>query len=91
MKTAVLQYLMIKTFTLQAMPQLTDRSKLPSILDPVIRDTMDLKHLYQVHWVEALWSKFWCLMINLKFMLTLYRLQQWLYCACKQNQVIGHS
>ncbi|MBA0807018.1 hypothetical protein Gohar_022849 [Gossypium harknessii] len=30
-----------------AMPQLTDRSKLPSIVDPVIRDTMDLKHLYQ--------------------------------------------
>lgn len=33
---------------MQAMPQLTDRSKLPSIVDPVIRDTMDLKHLYQV-------------------------------------------
>lgn len=32
----------------QAMPQLTDRSKLPNIVDPVIRDTMDLKHLYQV-------------------------------------------
>lgn len=30
------------------MPQLTDRSKLPNIVDPVIRDTMDLKHLYQV-------------------------------------------
>ncbi|TXG66204.1 hypothetical protein EZV62_007479 [Acer yangbiense] len=27
-----------------AMPQLTDRSKLPNIVDPVIRDTMDLKH-----------------------------------------------
>lgn len=57
MKTPVLQYLMVKTFTLQAMPQLTDRSKLPSILDPVIRDTMDLKHLYQVRWVEALLSQ----------------------------------
>lgn len=32
----------------QAMPQLTDRSKLPNIVDPVIRYTMDLKHLYQV-------------------------------------------
>ncbi|CAH2061061.1 unnamed protein product [Thlaspi arvense] len=31
-----------------AMPQLTDRSKLPKIVDPVIKDTMDLKHLYQV-------------------------------------------
>ena len=36
----------------QAMPQLTDRSKLPNIVDPVIRDTMDPKHLYQV----LLWS-----------------------------------
>lgn len=34
--------------TLQAMPQLTDRSKLPKIVDPVIKDTMDHKHLYQV-------------------------------------------
>lgn len=33
---------------LQAMPQLTDRSKLPNIVDPVIKDAMDLKHLYQV-------------------------------------------
>ncbi|OMO66297.1 NB-ARC domain-containing protein [Corchorus olitorius] len=38
----------------QAMPQLTDRSKLPSIVDPVIRDTMDLKHLYQVAAVAVL-------------------------------------
>uniref|UniRef100_A0A804UFG2 Uncharacterized protein n=1 Tax=Zea mays TaxID=4577 RepID=A0A804UFG2_MAIZE len=30
-----------------AMPQLTDRTKLPNIVDPVIRDTMDPKHLYQ--------------------------------------------
>ena len=30
------------------MPQLTDRSKLPNIIDPVIKDTMDPKHLYQV-------------------------------------------
>lgn len=30
------------------MPQLTDRSKLPNIVDPVIQNTMDLKHLYQV-------------------------------------------
>ena len=33
---------------MQAMPQLTDISKLPNIVDPVIRDTMDMKHLYQV-------------------------------------------
>lgn len=37
-----------------AMPQLTDRSKLPSVIDPVIRDTMDLKHLYQVAAVAVL-------------------------------------
>ncbi|KAD6118750.1 hypothetical protein E3N88_10021 [Mikania micrantha] len=37
-----------------AMPQLTDRSKLPDIVDPVIRDTMDLKHLYQVAAVAVL-------------------------------------
>ncbi|KAE9600546.1 hypothetical protein Lal_00046257 [Lupinus albus] len=37
-----------------AMPQLTDRSKLPSILDPAIRNTMDLKHLYQVAAVAVL-------------------------------------
>ncbi|XP_023633739.1 probable receptor-like protein kinase At1g80640 isoform X3 [Capsella rubella] len=30
-----------------AMPQLTDRSKLPKIVDPVLKDTMDHKHLYQ--------------------------------------------
>lgn len=33
---------------MQAIPQLSDRSKLPKIVDPAIRDTMDLKHLYQV-------------------------------------------
>ncbi|KAK3021824.1 hypothetical protein RJ639_047179 [Escallonia herrerae] len=37
-----------------AMPQLTDRSKLPTIVDPVIRDAMDLKHLYQVAAVAVL-------------------------------------
>ncbi|KAK0604894.1 hypothetical protein LWI29_020630 [Acer saccharum] len=37
-----------------AMPQLTDRSKLPNIVDPVIRDTMDLKQLYQVAVVAVL-------------------------------------
>ncbi|KAF7139641.1 hypothetical protein RHSIM_Rhsim07G0162200 [Rhododendron simsii] len=37
-----------------AMPQITDRSKLPSIVDPVIRNTMDLKHLYQVAAVAVL-------------------------------------
>ncbi|KAH7659986.1 Non-specific serine/threonine protein kinase protein [Dioscorea alata] len=37
-----------------AMPQLTDRSKLPNIVDPAIRDTMDMKHLYQVAAVAVL-------------------------------------
>nr|CAD1831917.1 unnamed protein product [Ananas comosus var. bracteatus] len=37
-----------------AMPQLTDRSKLPNIVDPVIRNKMDLKHLYQVAAVAVL-------------------------------------
>ncbi|KAF3450940.1 hypothetical protein FNV43_RR07029 [Rhamnella rubrinervis] len=37
-----------------AMPQLTDRSRLPNIVDPVIKDTMDLKHLYQVAAVAVL-------------------------------------
>ncbi|XP_068647891.1 probable receptor-like protein kinase At1g80640 [Aristolochia californica] len=37
-----------------AMPQLTDRSKLPNIVDPVIKDTMNLKHLYQVAAVAVL-------------------------------------
>ncbi|KAK3134214.1 hypothetical protein QOZ80_6AG0546410 [Eleusine coracana subsp. coracana] len=37
-----------------AMPQLTDRSKLPNIIDPVIRDMMDPKHLYQVAAVAVL-------------------------------------
>ncbi|KAI6681313.1 hypothetical protein NL676_035194 [Syzygium grande] len=37
-----------------AMPQLTDRSKLPNIVDPVIKDTMDMKHLYQVAAVAVL-------------------------------------
>ncbi|KAK6912538.1 Serine-threonine/tyrosine-protein kinase, catalytic domain [Dillenia turbinata] len=37
-----------------AMPQLTDRSKLPNIVDPAIKDIMDLKHLYQVAAVAVL-------------------------------------
>ncbi|KAH1066568.1 hypothetical protein J1N35_031555 [Gossypium stocksii] len=36
------------------MPQLTDRLKLPKLVDPVIKDTMDLKHLYQVAAVAVL-------------------------------------
>ncbi|KAF9688906.1 hypothetical protein SADUNF_Sadunf01G0036500 [Salix dunnii] len=39
---------------LVAMPQLTDRSTLPKIVDPVIKHTMDLKHLYQVAAVAVL-------------------------------------
>ncbi|KAH1212715.1 putative receptor-like protein kinase [Glycine max] len=37
-----------------AMPLLTDRSKLPNIVDPVIKNTMDPKHLYQVAAVAVL-------------------------------------
>ncbi|KAG7554871.1 Protein kinase domain [Arabidopsis suecica] len=37
-----------------AMPYLTDRTKLPSVIDPAIKDTMDLKHLYQVAAVAVL-------------------------------------
>ncbi|KAL0429749.1 UNVERIFIED_CONTAM: putative receptor-like protein kinase [Sesamum radiatum] len=37
-----------------ASPQLTDRSKLPNIVDPAIRNTMDLKHLYQVAAIAVL-------------------------------------
>ncbi|KAK0601422.1 hypothetical protein LWI29_024184 [Acer saccharum] len=43
-----------KSIVTWAMPQLTDRSKLPNIVDPVIRDTMDLKQLYQVAAVAVL-------------------------------------
>ncbi|KAE8688211.1 putative receptor-like protein kinase [Hibiscus syriacus] len=39
---------------IQVMPQLTDRLKLPNIVDPVIKDTMDLKHLYQVAAIAVL-------------------------------------
>ncbi|KAJ8755422.1 hypothetical protein K2173_019220 [Erythroxylum novogranatense] len=37
-----------------ALPQLTDRPKLPAIIDPAIKETMDLKHLYQVAAVAIL-------------------------------------
>ncbi|XP_023536800.1 probable receptor-like protein kinase At1g80640 [Cucurbita pepo subsp. pepo] len=37
-----------------AMPHLTDRSKLPDIVDPVIKNTMDPKHLFQVAAVAVL-------------------------------------
>ncbi|KAL3618379.1 hypothetical protein CASFOL_038700 [Castilleja foliolosa] len=37
-----------------ATPLLTDRSKLPIIVDQSIRDTMDLKHLYQVAAIAVL-------------------------------------
>ncbi|XP_051137046.1 probable receptor-like protein kinase At1g80640 isoform X2 [Andrographis paniculata] len=37
-----------------AMPQLTDRKKLPNIVDPVIRNCMDLNHLFQVAAVALL-------------------------------------
>ncbi|XP_030492288.2 probable receptor-like protein kinase At1g80640 isoform X3 [Cannabis sativa] len=38
----------------RAMPQLTDRTRLPNVVDPAIKDTMDLKHLYQVAAVAVL-------------------------------------
>ncbi|KAG0503460.1 hypothetical protein HPP92_003532 [Vanilla planifolia] len=37
-----------------AMPQLTNRSKLPCLVDPVIKDTMEPKHLYQVAAIAVL-------------------------------------
>ncbi|KAK4785795.1 hypothetical protein SAY86_002484 [Trapa natans] len=37
-----------------ALPQLTDRSKLPDILDPFIEEKVDMKHLYQVAAVALL-------------------------------------
>ncbi|XP_058203362.1 probable receptor-like protein kinase At1g80640 isoform X1 [Rhododendron vialii] len=37
-----------------AMPKLTDRTKLPKIVDPAIRNTMELKHLCQVAAVAVL-------------------------------------
>jgi hypothetical protein len=49
---------------MQVMPQLTERSKLPNTVDSVIKDTMNLKHLYQVchpgihsQWVCVLYSE----------------------------------
>ncbi|KAH7671883.1 Non-specific serine/threonine protein kinase protein [Dioscorea alata] len=43
-----------QTLVTWAMPQLTDRTKLPNLIDPAIRNTMDLKHLYQVAAVAVL-------------------------------------
>ncbi|EPS67710.1 hypothetical protein M569_07063, partial [Genlisea aurea] len=37
-----------------AMPHLMDRSKLPNMVDPAIRNTMDLKNLYQVAAIAVL-------------------------------------
>jgi serine/threonine protein kinase len=48
-----------------AMPQLTDRSKLPNIVDAVIKDTMDLKHLYQVWFRDRTGLSPSCLSLNL--------------------------
>ncbi|CAN1814438.1 Probable receptor-like protein kinase At1g80640 [Linum perenne] len=41
-------------FNAKAMPQLTDRSKLPNIVDVAMKHSMDLKHLYQVAAVAVL-------------------------------------
>ncbi|KAL0341425.1 UNVERIFIED_CONTAM: putative receptor-like protein kinase [Sesamum radiatum] len=46
--------LLDSNFNAKAMPQLTDRTKLPNIVDPVIRNSVDLKHLYQVAAVAVL-------------------------------------
>eukprot|EP01018_Ginkgo_biloba_P039677 Gb_38893 [translate_table: standard] len=40
-----------------AMPQLTDREKLPTIVDPMIKGTMNLKHLYQPYLRDQTWAK----------------------------------
>ncbi|KAE8658235.1 putative receptor-like protein kinase [Hibiscus syriacus] len=50
-KLAPAQYISIITW---AMPKLIDRTQLPNIVDPVIKNTMDLKHLYQVAAVAVL-------------------------------------
>lgn len=39
---------------MQVLPQLADRDGLPDIVDPVIRRTMDLKHLCQVAAIASL-------------------------------------
>ncbi|XP_039045215.1 probable receptor-like protein kinase At1g80640 [Hibiscus syriacus] len=50
-KLAPAQYISIVTW---AIPKLIDRSQLPNIVDPVIKNTMDLKHLCQVAAVAVL-------------------------------------
>lgn len=37
-----------------AMPQIRNRAKLPSIVDPMMKDTVNLKHLYQVAAIATL-------------------------------------
>lgn len=39
---------------MQAMPQLTNRSLLPHIVDPVIKNTVDEKYLFQVCELQAI-------------------------------------
>lgn len=43
-----------QSFTAWVLPQLADRDGLPDIVDPVIRRTMDLKHLCQVAAIASL-------------------------------------
>lgn len=57
-------------FDLQAMPQLTDRSKLPNIVDPVIENTMDQKHLYQVCRMKTLIFWYFVELLNLWLILS---------------------
>lgn len=59
---------------IQAMPQLTDRSKLPHIVDPMIKDTMDLKHLYQV-WYSAMIPLFVLNVQNILFFVRVDKLE----------------
>lgn len=56
----------VPIYEMQAMPQLTDRSKLPGIVDPVVRDTMDLKHLYQVRKLQTQTFTFLIMLIILE-------------------------
>nr|GMD45716.1 probable receptor-like protein kinase At1g80640 [Ipomoea batatas] len=55
-----------------AMPELTDRSKLPNIVDSVIRNTMDLKHLYQARRIAVASLRFGVKRKSERFLTSLY-------------------
>lgn len=79
-----------KFISLQAMPQLTDRSKLPNIVDPAIKNTMDLKHLYQVRFLslESHIDRCNCLLLTIVSH-GLYRWQLLLFSVSNLSQAIG--